>query len=233
MRLDWANCRTEQKQHVNLSDHAHSVVETDIAAFMPDATPSGFINHVISLFWDLSDASIAMACDRKRDELVLAAKRAIYRVSMPDDPSLTKFDAGVCRLEENQLNLIEMLVSEHRDQLTKRMTSYAKGPALKIRLQNKLYDMLYRSPDDEFPELTNYDGNQGKYIKALMENYADMPYVERERIVFRKHYDILKSELELAPSERRMLRIKLCPNDDGKAPTFDMKPYEIKTFLIK
>lgn len=230
MRIDFAEIATEQRQHLNLSDHAHSVMEADIAMFQPKLKPSGFVNHIIQMFWEISDASVETACERKRTELILDAKRAYHRKHFTKGKARRDFDPHECTLTDSQIEVIDYLVAEHREKLVAKMHSYPKGPALKIRLQNDVYDMLYRDPRNHFPELTNYSGNQGRYIKALMETYARLPLIEREAVFFRENYDKLFDEVAIAPQERRLLRITMKPSPyDGNISVYDMKPYDLMT----
>lgn len=224
---NWNGIVSEQRQHVNLSDYAHGIMESDIAAFQRDLKPSGFINRIIENYWEMSDASITLASERMRAEQTLAVKRALYKSSFVSDPNLDSFDPANVTLQASQAELIDLLVKDHVERLKKKALSHPKGPAFKIRLQNKNYRMLYVEP---FDELAHYDQNVGKYIKAVIEDYSQLPLLEREAVFFRDNYETLKAEVALPVQSRRILKIKLKPNPHtGEVRVFDMKPYDLMT----
>ena len=116
---------------------------------------STIINTIFANFHQLADASISIRCMQKQEEL---EERKTFKLSKKE---------------------IELLVSEYKLTLLKKIKINQKGVGVKFRINNENFDLLDLSEEDEY-----YDGSIGAYIKALCEEYARIPYYKRERIFF-------------------------------------------------
>lgn len=151
------NC--EQKQRVNLSSLARSVLENDRALFAHGGSQSGFLNRIITMFSETADASIDAALDERRRVLQTALhKRA----------DSAEKDA-----------LIDTLLESYREELLAKKESYPQGESVLFRLNNRNTAWLY----DDGAEADNYR-TPSKYLKALLEEYARLSPAERERVFF-------------------------------------------------
>ncbi len=62
--------RSEQRQHINLSNHAHEILTSDISAFSDSESMSGIINTILENYMDYSEANISRAVEDKRNSLI-------------------------------------------------------------------------------------------------------------------------------------------------------------------
>lgn len=215
--------RTEQRQHLNLSQHARGVMESDIAALDPGASLSGFINKVVLNSMEGSRASISLA---KRD----------YRRKLERDLLSARHGTGTggrraqrparrgAVLDEGEQRLLEGLAESFATALAAEMNSFPKGKGLKVRLRNEVYDLLYPQSGEAWPEHEHYR-SQGAYLKALVEDYARQSFYQREAILCKNILDALESELELPGEQRRVLTIEQAAGAETRV--FDIKPYKL------
>lgn len=112
----------EHKQRLNLSSFARSVVDMDRGVMDEGGTMSGFLNRVISQFWEQADASIDAALEERQQQL---------------------FAAGF------QPDMVEKLIREQRKLLVQKKESYPQGDSLTFRLNNENFDRLYAQRAEE------------------------------------------------------------------------------------
>ena len=176
----------EHKQRLNLSSLAHHVVEMDRGVLDEGGTLSGFLNRVISRFWEEAEASVDIAVEDRRQQLC---------------------QAGV------QSELVEPLADHYRQLLLQKKEAYPQGNSLSFRLNNENFDRLYV----QRAEADNYSA-PGKYLKALVEEYARLSPSERERIYYR---DLIRETLQPAIDAGYLLSVAL-----GQRK-FWVKPYKV------
>ena len=78
-----------------------------------------------------------------------------------------------------------------------------KGYSFSIRIDRENLEFL-ASPEGQ-AEADIYKGSVGHYVKAVLEEYCELPYTQRERICFGQVLD----NVHLAQVEKRMLRLTL------------------------
>lgn len=148
----------EQKQRVNLSGLAMSVLDSDCELFGAPAR-AGFYNRIIAAFFDTAKASIDAATARYTADL---------KTALPAD------------IDETVLKALE---AHYRDQLRAEMDAYPQGESVIFRLNNDNYRRLYDDFDEQLAECDNYS-SVSKYLKALLEEYARLSPAERERVYY-------------------------------------------------
>lgn len=150
------------KQHLNLSPFAYDVIHNDMFAFGEDKL-SGFINTVFDYYHPIAEASIARTLNVIKDDLqnILA--------NIPDENKTV-----------NQI--IRRILVAKKSNLTQKVNSYGKGKSFKIWLNKKNLEYLTWQYS-ECKEDIHYS-SRGKYIKCVIEEYARLPYVEREKIYY-------------------------------------------------
>lgn len=202
---------SEQRQHINLSNKAYDILSEDLNTFHTQLrTISGYINLIIREYLDDSDASISFALERKKNEYIrriLQSKKEVQK----NEP-----------LSISEINTINLLVNEYKVYLIEKISSYPKEKVLKIRLQNDIYQMFYPA----MPE-SNYYDTQGQYIKAIIEDFVRKPILDREVLIYKNFYYILKNTCALPYNQRPLLKIAYGTAMGNSKVTFLVKPYDI------
>lgn len=103
----------------------------------------------------------------------------------------------------------EAVIKEYIDDLT-----IQKGAYKRLRLNKDVEKMLLASKDSSY-----YNDNLGKYIKAVVEEYIRLPFVERERIYHKEILQIVEDTIETS----RMISVSL------GSQKFIMMPYRVMT----
>lgn len=190
--LDDPSLRVENKQRLNLSDQAYSVLLNDSDVFRAadsekresSGLSSHIINHIFSSFRETAHSSIALACQTRKIDLEKALA--------PVQPDAAREYAVQLLLDEYQTHLVDEL--QHRAK---------KGKAFSFRINKENLD--YLASEEGQRESIFYNGRVGDYIKAILEEYTEYPRVERERIYFKGILD----EIQLAISHRTILKLTM------------------------
>ena len=180
--------RIENKQRISLSSHAYSILLHDMDIFRLEAKKPGeisseLINHIFANFHSQAESSIAAALQERRSSLL-------------DQLSAM----GDLTAREKAVDLLLKAYTVELEQRSKGRCSQ-KDHSLTFRVSKK--NMDYLLSDEGQREGRYYCDNVGAYFKALLEEYSEYPYVERERIYCKQHVD----EIGLAILNRKMLRI--------------------------
>ncbi len=149
---------TEWKQHINLSESAWIVIEEDIHNFYntkEEESFSGFLNRVFINYYHLSDASISLRCEEKKEEL--------HKIFTDNSSS---------KIIDKYIDFFEKALVDKKD-------SYKSGEGRKYRINKESLELLKESNEDSY-----YDGVAGKYLKAIFEEYSTKPNYIREQIFF-------------------------------------------------
>ena len=183
------------KQHINLSTMAYEIIQNDMRSFMENPSKSGFLNRIIEEYKDYADASISTAIARKHGTL----KQLLKGI-----PSSTEKE-----------KIIRKLLKQYEEELQKQASSYPKGVYVKFRLNKKNFSMLFEEKCSE----DHYYDSQGKYIKAIVEEYAQKSPLERERIFFGERLSFIQSCIDGG----LLLKVKTRKNW-----MYEVKPYAIR-----
>lgn len=163
--------RTAQRISLSLSPEAYSIVISDMDVFQNVKNLDGFINRIIANYKDTADASISLAKEREREKYINWIK------SVSGDTKISTEDSAC----------LDRLIEGYTRELTLKMNSFKNGESLKPRIKNENYDDLNMGTSS-FQEEAYYP-REGKYIKALLEEYALLPFFEREGIFFKNTID--------------------------------------------
>lgn len=169
------------KQHLNLSTLAYEVILSDMFTFR-DEKLSGFINTIFEHYYPMAEASIARTLNYLNGEL-------------------SKLLSDVSVDERTKKRLINRLISQKKDVLIEKAESYGSGKSFKFWL-NKINLEFLTEPRSECDEDQFYS-RRGKYIKSVLEEYARLPYIERERV----YYSPFVKEIQNAIQDEKQLRV--------------------------
>ena len=100
-----------------------------------------------------------------------------------------------------QPDMVQRLLSQQKELLMQKKEAYPQGESLTFRLNNENFDRLYVKR----AESGNYSA-PGKYLKALVEEYARLSPSERERVYFRS---LLEGTLQTAIDAGYLLAVQL------------------------
>lgn len=178
----------ENKQRLNLSEHAYMILMNDIGVFQVEEElklGSTIINHIFRCYREVALSSIERAVNNKKRELTDILQ------AMPS--------------EEGRAEAVELLVKKYKKQLLKESIKRQKqkGNSFLFRIDKENIEFLASSEGKQ--EGCNYKENVGHYIKAVIEEYCELPYVEREQIYCK---EILR-EIRLAIADKKILKLTL------------------------
>ena len=196
--------RSSQRISLSLSPEAYSTIISDMDFFQNGNNLDGFINRIISNYRETSDASISLAKERERDIYT----NRIKSVSKTENVS------------QEDSECIERLVVGYTKELTIKMNSFNSGIPLKPRINNENYDDLCMGSSD-FQEEAYYP-REGRYIKALLEDYAQLPFFEREGVFFKDTIDIINESIH----NGNVLKLKYT-NRKQQQIQITVRPYKI------
>lgn len=171
----------EQKQRLNLSALASEVVRYDQFTFGVKSI-SGFLNQIFENYAPIAAASISCRLRELQGEL-------------EETLSATIWD------KRTKAMLIKRLVGKREAELRNQAGLYKKGESLLFNLNKQNFSYL-TEPESECGE-QNYYARRGEYIKCVIEEYARLPHIQRERIYFSSFIE----EIEKAIHVERQLRI--------------------------
>lgn len=170
---------TEWKQHLNLSESAWLIINEDIKNFYSserEESFAGFLNRVFKNFYQVADASVSLRINQKREEM-----EAIYASMDADD-------------------FIDRYLEKYEADLLNKNNSYSNGKGEKFRINKETLELLRESPESDY-----YNDNVGKYLKAVFEEYVNLPTYVREEIFFNETITKIKSAI----INQRKLKITL------------------------
>lgn len=183
----------ENKQRLTLSNHAHTVLVNDVGVFQPENTlkrgsgelSSNIINHLLRVFRADATSSVSIALGRKRQELN------------------SLFEGMRNQSSRNEAISISLAAYEKQllDEVTRRLKE--KGYSFSIRIDKENLEFL--ASEEGQAEGSLYGDNVGRYIKAVIEEYCERPYVEREKIYFKE----LLEDVERAKVSQKLLKFTL------------------------
>lgn len=159
----------EARQHLNLSELAFEIIENDKAAFLEKPSRQRIINMVLRNFMDSADALIDTSTARYEEALRLRL------LAIPDG--------------EKKNEIISALVETYRHDLVQTSTHYPKGHAFKMQLDKENFEAMM-----EWRDVGGYYGGiPGRFLKAVIEEYARKTQYEREGILLRGSIEELQS----------------------------------------
>jgi hypothetical protein len=171
----------DQRQYLNLSTLAHSVLLNDMEAFTEGGNKSGFLNKILKLYMPYADASVSRRLDERRAEL----------------------DAMLHMAESSEKErIISVLLEEYKEKLLAK-TEYPKEISLgwDFRLDDENAAYLYAT-ETPCPEEAYYKRGSD-YIKAVIEEYSRLTMYDREAVLLREQIAFIEEAMQ----KRQMLRV--------------------------
>lgn len=191
----------EQKIRIALSERALITMAEDMSVFsVPKA--STFINTVFQNYRSDAKSSISLYLQQRKSEL-----SRLFAASALD--------------EKAQKKAVNHLIETEKQEIVEKTRQYQK---------DKASSKLYHINDDNFNYLLEdcdedkkdyYNMRPGKYIRAVIEEYCSLPFIQREKIYRKQVYDII----EQACKEHRIL--KVAADYYGTNEQFYVYPYKI------
>lgn len=170
--------------HLNLSEFAYHIIEQDSFSFNIGSI-STFANIIFNNYYKFADASISLKKEYEKEKL-----SAFLDVTEKGKKAKEKLDRDL-------LNLIINIFQEYKTKaIQDKNNKYGKGHQKKIWLNHHNSYTLYISDDDKYYKDKYGKGKHSWYIKALLEEYARKPFVERERIVFSDYINTIEGALK-------------------------------------
>lgn len=183
----------DNKQRINLSDHAYNVLLEDMEVFrvphvkksaLDQPNWSGMVNRIFRGYRCTAHASVAQTLANEKNRLM-----GILGTMEP------------AAMEQ----AAELLVADMRKSLQKEIALRKKhhGHRGEIRIDGDSRKIL-ASPEAQ-REKEYYDNRIGLYLDVLLEEYAELPFVERERIFYSKELE----EFAMGISKGRVVQLIL------------------------
>lgn len=196
--------RTAQRISLSLSPEAYSTIISDMDIFQNENNLDGFINKILMNYKETSDASISLAKEREREKYInwIKAVSGTESVSAEDSTCLNRLIAGYTK------------------ELTTKMNSFKTGVPLKPRINNENYDDLCMGTPNFQEE--KYYPREGKYIKAILEEYALLSFYEREGVFFKDIIDCINEAISIG----NVLKLKYI-NRKQQQTQMTVRPYKI------
>ena len=168
---------TTYRQRLKLSDFCVQVLSDDRLTFSPEPiSRDGFINRVFLNFRNSARASRRVSTEKLIDEA-----KAAYLAAFPaDDPRTGKPLAGF-------LDDLRTRILSQTDDIPL-YDDFGDSVSLLVNLHEETLNVLRGSP-----EADGYDGYDGRYIAAVLEEYAHLPIIRRLHIYFAKEIELIKS----------------------------------------
>lgn len=203
----------ENKQRINLSKEAVETILRDFEvlerqnSFAGGKLTSTILNHLFRCYYEEADASVEQSTHRVREKLACSLE------SMPDTGE-----------KKRALDLMTQTWREHTQKNCMALMKQ-KGISLNIRIDRNNLEHLVSENCQMEAEF--YKNQVGEYIKTILEEYARLPFVRRERIYCKQVCD----EIQKALVNQNILKIALhsvCP-ETGLHNVVYVKPYRILT----
>lgn len=183
----------KDRQRVNLSNHAQSILLNDIDAFhhrlniAPGAWKVGpeIINYIFRAYRAEANASIFQACNRQSKLL---------------RETLTGLDSSTLS------HVIATMINRYRAELRTNIgyNLEQKGASYSIRIDRE--NLCYLGSSDHIGSMEAdpvYQDKIGLYLKAVIEEYCRKPHFDREAIFCKKDIDTIQEAIR----EQRMIQI--------------------------
>ncbi len=187
----------ENRITLNLSLYAFNILNDDLLIFFDEnkQTKSTIINKIFINYYLDARASIKSygdALSQKFSEIL--------------NETLDK---------NKQYSVIQCLVDHKKKESMDEINSYPKGKSLNIKFNKHAREKILKSE-----EADNYKGCLSHYIKAIVEEYARLPFYQREKIIYKDKFKLI----EEAINDKKQVKITVASNKN-----FDIIPYKITT----
>lgn len=176
--------------------------------------PSELVNHLVIQFLDEAQSSIAIQLKMRRLEL--------ERI-LSDTPSASR-----TKLIQTLMDNYYQDLQTRRDALIKTSPYPQQRSSFQIRLNSDAQIALFQHFSDTalYDECSYYKSNIGSYLQALLEEYARLSSIERERIYYKPWLAENSGTISKAIQNGKELKIQL--RKDKKTQWSAFRPYKIE-----
>lgn len=202
--------KIENKQRINLSEHAYETFINDQLLFNysssnePVNINSSLINTIFRNYRCHAKVSISHQMENKESEL---------------QELFSSFEI------DERTKYLKVLINEFESSLLEITNTYAeKGIAFYIRIDSE--NLAFLATDGQI-ESCYYDDNIGTYIKSVLEEFSRLPYVERETYYHIKSINTFNLSLH----NKKLLKLTLLTKSMQAGHSYNnilyMKPVKI------
>lgn len=189
-------CNDTHQVRLRISSEAEAIIEDDMRSFK-EPKRSTLTNVILENYYEEAKSSICMQLEKY--------EAAIKETFSESDTKINSYDIKILLYGREK----ELKSAAGELQNFKKNNSW-NG----IRLRNELFDFLTNEKNGS-AENKYYD-SLASYLSTIIEEYARLPYIKRERIYYKSIFD----DLEKAITEKKQIII-------SKAKTFYVLPYKI------
>lgn len=187
---------TENKLRIPLSAYAAQIIENDCLSFSRKRTT--LINSIILNHYQDAECSISLRLREYREEL-------------------TGY-LGAIKAKQSEALLKSILESRAKMLKEKYARRFPADVNWQITLNKRTKSFL---TEDTYAREELYYGNKpGHYVRALLEDYAQLPFYRREEIVFKQLLDIVNAGIK----DHLVLNLT-----NTKGSHLSIKPYRVET----
>lgn len=205
-------CWIENKQRLDLSDHACKTLISDAEIFCSEQNsargtiPSHVINHIFSCYYQSAQSSIAFTLNRLEQQI----------------------SSQLDFLTSGRSRVVSVLLENEKGRLLQARDRRCREKGCPIVFRMNMENIKFLADTEEGQaEGIFYNNNIGLYVKAILEEYAEKTYSEREQIYCKAHFN----EIEKAIGDKTQLRITLKGTDHSRGVERNrrmyVKPYKI------
>ena len=114
---------------------------------------------------------------------------SLFFLNLGVDYLLCLASARICGLYlRRRRYVLAALLGAREEELVRAANGYERGCQLKFQLSRENYEYIRRWRDEK----GHYNGSAGRFIKAVIEEYAAKPYCRREAIIFSTRIGMLR-----------------------------------------
>ena len=181
----------EKKQHLSLSTHANTVIEHDMSSFNIKHK-SSFINQIYKNYHSLAECSLSSSAVNFREELKNLLK-----------------SSGIDCNSEAARSIIQAQETDYIRKIQARYSRIPRNHPFKIKINQENYKHLFFGCSED-----RYYKTAGHYIKAVIEEYCQKSFLEREEIYAKENFETIeeairyKKILKLQSATGEMLKLK-------------------------
>ncbi len=172
----------QNKTFFSLSSNAESIIQEDMHTFGCNSF-GVFTNTIIENFWEIAESSVSFRLQSARKSY----ERILQNCSLDAKMKKEVIDA---LMESEKKNAQESIELCKKDKTDLRHVIY---------LNKANAEILFEICDEQ--EI--YKDRVSLYIKCLLEEYATLPYIQREQIYYKKTFE----DINRACSENRLIRV--------------------------
>ncbi len=197
----------DQKVRITFSDKAAAVIMDDMFVFSI-SKKAEFVNLIFFNYREDSEMSLEHYLIRRKEELLERLK-------------------GIRAEEKVKAEIIGAMLEADRKRIRDKINRYSKngrtGGSEVIRLNKKNTEYL---EGEECQEDKVYRESAGRYVKCVLEEYAELPFIKRAKIIKKEVYREVNNAIEL----KKILRVRT--EASGQPEIFLVYPYKIVSDLM-